>query len=249
MVLRKLLLFIVLGATLFGSQSVHVAAAANVGYAIKELARMFEKSNRGVSVKITLASSGKLATQILHHAPFDIFLSANVAYAKRLYDAGVALKKPRIYAKGALALLSVKKRTMRDAKAVLLENGIGRIALANPKTAPYGAAARTYLERTALYERLKPHFIYGESIGQTLSYTLKAADAGIVAKSLLFAPQMHRYKEYKQWITLPSELYEPIKQAALLLEHAKNNAAAKRFYTFLFSKEAQALFRRYGYEL
>jgi molybdate transport system substrate-binding protein len=231
------------------AQNVTVALAANVSYAIADLKNNFLKKYPQAEIEITVGGSGKLATQIQHGAPYDIFLSANMEYPLRLYKESMTLNKPQVYACGALALLSKKERKLDENLSTLNTHEIHTIAVANPKTAPYGKAAKEALENVKLYKKLQKRFIYGESISQTLLYTLRAADVGFIAKSALFAPQLRKFQKNKNWVEVEKRLYKPIQQGAVLLKHAQDNTTAEAFYNYLFSKEAQMIFAQYGYTL
>ncbi len=233
-------------AALWGSE-VNVAAAANLTYVLKPLQKAFEKAHPDIGLHFTISGSGKLAALIEHGAPYELFLSANTAYPKKLFEAGLTLTPPKVYARGSLVLLSAKERDFSKGLQVLLSKKIKKITVANPKTAPYGKAAQEALRNAHLYTEVKYKLVYAESVSQTLVYTLRAADVGFVAKSALYAPQLRGYKKGRHWIDVPSDLYTPINQGAALLTNARKNKGAQTFYAFLFSDEARAIFRRYGY--
>lgn len=247
--MRKIFILYLLFFTLsLHAELVKVAAAANLTFVIKELRADFQKKHPNDTIQITFAGSGKLASQILHSAPYDIFLSANTTYPTKLYAAKKGLREPEVYTKGALALLSVNKHDFSKGLNILRQSTIKRIAVANPKTAPYGKASIEALQNAHLYKLIKKKLIYGESIAQTLNYTLHASDFGFIAKSALYAPQLRRFQKGVNWIDVDPTLYKPIKQSALLLTHAKTNNAAKEFYSYLFSKQAKTIFQKYGYQ-
>jgi molybdate transport system substrate-binding protein len=229
--------------------SLRVALAANVSYVMPELIAAFRVHHPQTQVETLIGGSGKLAAQIRRGAPFDLFLSANMTYPVKLHDAGMALDAPRIYAQGALVMLSTRPRDFSRGLELLRDPAIAHIAVANPRTAPYGKATFEALEHAKLLEALRPKFVYGESIAQTVAYTQKAADIGIVAKSVLYAPQMRTYKEGTHWQEIDPTLYTPIDQGIVLLKRAANNPEAKAFYDFLLGDEARAIFARYGYRL
>lgn len=239
---------ILLGNILF-AETIRVAAAANVSYAMEDLKQAFGQMHPETNLEVILASSGKLAAQIMHGAPYDVFLSADMKYPERLYIQQIALTKPIIYAQGTLAILSQKKRDFHAGISVLQEPDIKKIAIANPQTAPYGIAAKEALQHTKLYENLKDKFVYGESIAQTFSFAMKAADMGIVATSALHAPQMSHYKEAIRWSEIDTSLYTPIKQGMVILQHAKESAEAKAFYDFMLSSKAKEILRKFGYRV
>ena len=216
----------------------YVAAAANLSYVLPHIIAVFKAKNPDVVVKVSYASSGKLAAQIQRGAPFAIFLSADTSYPKFLYKKGLTVTRPVVYAKGALALYSKKIATLAE-----LPN-LSRVAVANPSTAPYGKAAKEALQNAGLYDKLKSKLIYGQSIGQTTAYAIRAADAGLVAESAMYAKQMQPLRRY--FHTIDPALYKPIDQAMVLL---RNDDAARRFFVFLLSPHAGAIFRAYGYTL
>ena len=224
-----------------------VAAAANIGYAIKPLVHEFNKIYPDIDVRVILGSSGKLSAQIRNKAPFDIFLSADVAYPQSLYERGYTLVEPVVYAQGVLVLFSKHKRDFSKGLKLLKERKIKRIAMANPKTAPYGKAAKEALQKSGVYEVVREKIIYAESVSQTLTYALKAADVGIVAKSALFWPAMQHFRKGENWEEVNMRLYTPIKQAMVLLKHAKENKAAYAFFNFMRSQEAKRVLLAYGY--
>jgi molybdate transport system substrate-binding protein len=168
-------------------------------------------------------------------------------YPNFLYENNIALTKPTIYAKGALAILSNNQRSFRHGIKLLTSKLVKRVAIANPKTAPYGKATMQALKNANIFDEIRKKIIYGESISQTLSYTAMAADVGIVAKSSLFSKKMGRYKQNVHWVDVDKKLYSSIKQGIVLLKRAKSNEVAKKFYEFMLSKEAKAILKRYGY--
>ena len=229
------------------AQILHVAASANVSGAISDIAKAFEKRHKGVKVEIALGSSGKLFAQIKSGAPYAIFLSANERYVDLLYKEGIIKSKPVIYAKGSLALFSSKGLDPKQGVGLLSSPAVKRIAIANPKMAPYGAAAKEALDSLHLYKRLRKKFIYANSIAQTLTYALQVADVAIVAKSSLLTTKMRHYREFEHWIELDASLYSPIKQAMGLID--ANNSVASGFFAFMQSDEAKSILQRYGYAL
>ena len=243
----KVLLFFLICVYSFAG-TIKVAVAANVSYAIEALIGDFNKQNTNVKVEINIGSSGKLAAQIMQNAPYDIFLSADMGYPQALYSKGLAVSKPKVYANGSLALFS-KRDDVNVSKglSVVLDSNIKRVAVANPKTAPYGVATKQALKNAKLYSKVKPKFIYGQSIGQTLTFALTASDIGFVAKSTLLSNKLSRYKKGKNWIDVPLNLYTPTKQGIVLIKRAKDSADAKAFYSYLLSDRAKEIFKNFGY--
>ena len=236
-------------ATYLQAGSINIAVAANVSYAMEKLTQEFGKTHPKIKLRTTLGSSGKLTAQIMHGAPYGVFLCADMGYPQKLYEKGLALTKPQLYAQGLLSLVSKHPFTNQDAIAQLKESKSVKIAVANPKTAPYGRATKEALQNAKIYKSLESKFIYAESISQTLSYTLTAAGMGIVASSALHSKALKEKKIYT--LPLPRKLYKPIAQGIVLLKYAKKNPKQSReyqlFYDFIVSKDAQKIFENFGY--
>lgn len=245
--MKKILTTVALLSCGLYANTLNIAVAANVSYAIKELKKEFIKTNPNTKVNITLGSSGKLTAQIKNNAPYDVFMSANMKYPQALYKDGLALNTPQVYAMGSLSLFSKKEQDFSQGLDLLKDENIKHIAIANPKTAPYGEASFEFLENKKLLNKLQKKFVYGESISQTLSYTFTAANIGFIAKSMLFSPKMSKYKEGLNYIHIDPKFYTSIKQGAIILKNSKNKKDANKFYNFLFSKEAKSIFENYGY--
>ncbi len=224
-----------------------IAVAANVSYAIDELKAEFAKTNPDIKVQVTLGSSGKLTAQIKNGAPYGLFMSANMIYPQALYDDKIAITKPLVYAEGTLALLSIKEQDFSKGLALLEDDRIVKIAIANPKTAPYGKAALEALKNASIYDTVKSKFVYGESISQTVSYTMLAAEIGLIAKSSLYSPKMRQFKENINWSAVDPGLYTPIQQGIVLLRQSEDNQDYRTFYDFILSDNAKAIFKKYGY--
>jgi molybdate transport system substrate-binding protein len=231
-----------------GADTLTVAVAANVQYAFDDLQAEFKKET-GHDLKPIYNSSGKFVAQIMHGAPFDVFLSADTEFPEKLYKAGFTSGAPRVYAYGALVLWSMKDLDLTRWQSVLAGPGVAKIAIANPRTAPYGRETIKALKHFKLDETLQPKLVVGESIAQTNQYIHSmAADAGFTAKSVVASPQM---KGRGTWIELPKGSYQPIAQAAVILRHGQQTKPqlAQQFYDFVYSAKARAVFERYGYLL
>ena len=124
---------------------------------------------------------------------------------------------------------------------------IKKIAIANPKTAPYGIATLEALKNAKLYQANKSKLVYGESISQTVTYAMKATDFGFIAKSALYSPQMSHLKKDRHWVEINSKLYTPIDQGIVILKRAKANQEVKAFYDFIRSPQAKVIFEKFGY--
>jgi len=238
------LLFVV--GSLF-AQDINIAVAGNVSYAIDKLKVEFVKTNPDINVHVILGSSGKLTAQIKNGAPYGLFMAANMKYPNALYQDKIATTKPIIYAQGALAYFSVKKQDFTKGIKLLEDKSIVKIAIANPKTAPYGKAAIEAMQNAKVYENVQSKLIFADSISQTVSYTIAATDIGVIAKSSLYSTKMSQYKKNVNWAPVNPKLYTPINQGIVLLKYAGNSKAYRAFYDFILSAKAKAIFKHYGY--
>jgi molybdate transport system substrate-binding protein len=240
---------IALGAfVLFQSQAsaeeVKIAVAANFTDANREIASLFEQAT-GHTTRISYGSTGKLYSQIEHGAPFELFLAADTARPVKAEEAGLAVSGTRfVYAKGKLVLWSLKPGLFKDGQRYLEEGAFERLALANPKTAPYGLAAQQVMRHLGVLEALMPRLVRGESIAQTFQFVATGnAESGFVA--------LAQIKDWKGesgtlW-EIPSDHYAPIDQAAVLLKRGEHNPAARAYLEFLRSGAAREVITRYGY--
>lgn len=245
--MKKIILaLMVLGSSIFASQ-INVAVAANVSYAIDALVKEFNKTNPDTKVQITLGSSGKLTAQIKNGAPFNIFMSANMKFPESLYEDKIAITKPIIYAQGSLAMLSSKELDFSKGIDLIKDDSISKVAIANPKTAPYGTAAIEAIKNAKISDEIEKKFVYAESISQVVTYATTAADIGFIAKSSMYDEKMSKYKENVHWVSVDSSLYTPIDQGIVILNNAIDNAEVKAFYDFILSAKAKKIFVNYGY--
>ncbi|MCR6570906.1 molybdate ABC transporter substrate-binding protein [Campylobacter insulaenigrae] len=250
--MKKILILITLCVFSY-SANINIAAAANVAYAFKELESQFKKENPDTTINVTLGASGNLVTQIQSGAPFDIFMAANMKFAQKLYDENLAITKPVIYAQGAIALLTLRTNITDLSKGLesLQNKNVKLIAIANPKTAPYGEASIEALKNLGIYENLKNKIIEAKSIGEALTQTLTATDAGFIAASALYEEGLQKYnlKENTNYILVDPKLYTPIDQGIVITKHGENNVDAKKFYDFVLSEKGKAIFKAYGYNI
>ena len=249
MFVKKVVLSILLSLATLNAGEIKIAVAANVSYAIEPLKKAFNGHHPDTKTEVILGSSGKLTAQIKNGAPYELFLSANMKYPEALYKEGLAVTEAIVYAQGSLAYLSVNEQNLSKGMGLLIDNNISKIAIANPKTAPYGAAAAEALKNADLYDVLKEKFVYGESISQTVTYTMTAADIGFIAKSSLFSPQMSHFKKGLNWIEVDEALYTPIDQGMVILKKGEGNSEVKAFYDFMLSAEAREILKNFGYKV
>ena len=231
------------------AQEIRVAAAADLQFALTDLATQYEKQS-GTKVSISFGSSGNFFAQLENGAPFDVFFSADSAYPRKLEAAG--LTEPgtlAIYARGRIAVWTSPGSSFdfeKNGLSTLLDPKIQKVAIANPEHAPYGRAAVAALKQAGLYDQLKSKLVIGENISQAAQFVQSgSAQAGIVALSLTVSPAMkdgHRS-------LVPENLYPPLDQSVVVLKSSANKAAAKAFLEFLRTPEAQSTFSRYGFTL
>jgi molybdate transport system substrate-binding protein len=214
---------------------------------MKELIKAYNKRYPSNSIKVHYGSSGKLTSQIVSGKDYDIFMSANMLYPTKLYNEHLATTKPKVYAKGAVVAITNKNIELKSDLSNLKNSSIKSIAVANPNTAPYGKASIEAIENSN--KTLANKYVYTEGVSQTLQFALHATDVGFVAKSALYSPKLSHIKDSNKWISVNKSLYTPIKQGAVILNHAKDNPKVKSFYDFLFSDEAREVFKKYGYIL
>jgi molybdate transport system substrate-binding protein len=226
---------------------VQVAVAANFAEPIKAIAAVLEKTT-GHTLRVSLGPTGGLYTQIKNGAPFDVFLAADTQRPAMLEKEGLTQPGTRFtYATGKLVLWSVKPGRVDDKGEVLKAADLAKVAFANPKTAPYGAAALQVMEKLGLQAALQPKLVQGESIGQTFNFVKTGnADVGFVALSQVLAGG--RLKEGSMW-AIPQDLYTAIQQDAVVLKRGENNEAALALIDLLKSLDIKDLIRSYGYDL
>ena len=226
-------------------EQLSVAVASNFTATMRQLGAEFEKES-GHNLNVSYGSSGKFYAQIIHGAPFQVFLSADQTKPEALITVGFVAPENRVtYAVGALALWSSKSGLVDGNGEILRSGSFDKLALANPLLAPYGAAALDVLRYLSIEESTRRSWVKGENIAQTYQFVSTGnADLGFVALSQIM--DNGELKSGSAWI-VPPELYRAIKQDAVLLKTAKDSAAAKEFMAFLISEKAKTIIRSFGY--
>jgi molybdate transport system substrate-binding protein len=229
------------------AQTVKVAAAADLKFAMGELAAQFDKES-GTKVDVSYGSSGNFLTQIQNGAPFDLFFSADSEYPKKLEAGG--LTEPgtlREYAAGRIVIWTPSDGEINAAKdgwRSFLDPRVKKIAIASPEHAPYGRAAVAALKKAGIYEQVKDKLVYGENISQAAEFVQSGnAQMGIVALSLAISPAM---KNGNRW-EIPADSYPPIKQAVVLLKALKNKDVVRRFLDFVSGPQGRQILERFGF--
>ena len=228
------------------ADEVQVAVAANFSAPMQKIAAEFERDT-GHKALISFGSTGKLYAQIKNGAPFDVLLAADDETPARLEREGLAASGSRYtYAIGRLVLWSAQPGLVDAQGGILKRGGFARLALANPRLAPYGAAAMQTLQSLGVAETLAPKFVQGENIAQTYQFVASGnAQLGFVALSQAY--ENGRLKGGSAWI-VPDTLHRPIRQDAVILEHGRDKPAAAALMKYLKSDKARATIRAFGYD-
>jgi molybdate transport system substrate-binding protein len=226
------------------AEELRVAVAANFTAATRDLIPLFERAT-GHTVKASFGSTGQLFAQIGNGAPFEVFLAADSRRPRKAETAGLAVAGSRFtYARGRLVLWSARPALFTDGAAYLRSGAFERVAIANPRTAPYGLAAQQVLERLGLRDTLQGRLVQGESIAQTFQFLATGnAAVGFVALSQVRAWQGAPGSVWE----IPAGDYAPIEQQAVLLKKGASNPAARAFLAFLQGDAARAVIAGYGY--
>lgn len=226
---------------------VRAAVASNFSAPVERIVELFRQKS-GHTVKVSTGSSGNLYSQIRSNAPFDVFLAADDATPKRLEQEGLAVGGSRfVYATGKLVLWSVQPGFVDAKGSVLYKGSYNRLAIANPRLAPYGVAARETLEKLTMWNAIQGKLVKGENVTQAYQFVAtENAELGFVALSQIMRDG--KVTEGSWWL-VPDDLHKPIRQSAVLLKGARDQAAARAFLDFLKGGEAVAVMRSFGYEV
>ncbi|MEJ2141960.1 MAG: molybdate ABC transporter substrate-binding protein [Gammaproteobacteria bacterium] len=229
------------------ADKVLVAVASNALKALQSVKKEFEKDT-GHKLQISSGSTGKLYAQIVNGAPYDVFLAANVREPEKLENTGFIVNGSRFtYARGKLALCSTTLELDEvKAKQLLTSGKFNRLALASPRTAPYGAAAKQVLEKLSAWKQNKRKFIKGENISQAYQFTASGnVELGFVA---LAQTWKNKISPFKTCWDVPESYYSPLEQQAVWLKRGKNNPVAKEFVDYLKSGKVKNIFSNdFGY--
>jgi len=243
----SVLFWLCLGVPAF-SQTLSVAAAANIGAVERPLQEAFARAHPGMALQFTFGASGVLVAQMLHGAPFQAFLSADRGFAQKVVDAGLATGPVKIYALGKLIFLATKAVDLTKGIAVVLDPAVVQFANSNSETAPYGKAAVEAMTKAGVYGQAQAKQVTGQSVTQALQFILTATNFGFVNKSALYSREVQPYnQEGKFWFEVDPKLYTPIEQGFVVVKAAEALTEAQAFADFLTSPEAQTVFAAFGY--
>src|SRR6266850_534284 len=229
------------------AQNLTVAAASDLQSALPAIAVQFEKGS-GHKVTLTFGSSGNFYTQIQNGAPFDVFMSADIEYPRRLEQSGLAERGSLVeYATGRIVLWTRNDSgvDLRSGLAAVADSRVKRIAIANPAHAPYGRAAVAALRHEQLYDRVRSKFVLGENISQTAQFAYSGnAEVGIIALSLALGETL---KNSGTYVAIPGSFHPPIEQAAIVVARSPRKALARQFVDVLKQSATVKLFQSYGF--
>lgn len=247
-IISALFLCLLAAASPLRGGEITVAAASDLKFAMDELVEAFRKSSGETKVRVSYGSSGNFHAQIRNGAPYDLYFSADIAYPKRLAEEGLALGgEVFTYGVGRIVVWVPEKSPIRVEELGIraLEQG-KKVAIANPRHAPYGAAAAAAMKKLGVYAKVEKRLVLGENIAQTAQFVESgAADIGVIALSLALAPQM----KGGRWWEVPLEAYPRMEQGGMILKMTKSPAEARAFRDFVLGPEGRAVLERFGFFL
>ncbi|HRQ56594.1 MAG TPA: molybdate ABC transporter substrate-binding protein [Azoarcus taiwanensis] len=223
-----------------------IAAASDLRYALDEIVAAYREGHPDHDVTLIYGSSGKMTTQILNGAPFDVFFSADIAFPERLAEAGFTASEPEVYAIGRIVLWSRRLDASGLSLQDLVRPDIRRVAIAQPAHAPYGQRAREALQAAGVWEAVQGKLVFGENIAHAAQMAQSgAADVGIIALSLAVFPDL----AVRPHLLIDDALHQPLTQGFVITRRAADNPAAWAFADFMHTETAREIMRRYGFVL
>lgn len=228
-----------------------IAAAADLQAVIPELRTAFGQDHPGIPVEVSFGSSGSLFAQLKNGAPFDVFMSADADYPRKLCEAGVARTENTFrYAVGHVVVWAPRESSLpleQEGIRALLAPGVRKVALANPEFAPYGRAARAALEKFGVYEQLREKLVFGDNVAQTAQFAQTGtADAALLSLSLALSPILR--EQGRHW-EVPADAYPKLEQVGVVMNDSKDPSAAQVWRAFMVSPKAQAILRMQGFSI
>ena len=249
MYLLRLLLTVCLlcSATAAYAEKITIAAAADLKFAMEELVTVFRQQHPGHQFEVIYGSSGKFFAQIQNNAPYDLFFSADIAYPRELAAKGLAASAARPYAFGRIVLWSNSINAAKLTLHSLTDPGITRIALANPKHAPYGKRAEEALRAAGLWDKLQHKLVFGENIAHAAQFVETGnAQVGIIALALVVNPALAKQGGYA---LIPETQHQPLEQGYIITRRAAGKPLAAAFANYMASREARRIMVKYGFVL
>lgn len=236
-----------MGQTARAKEKITIAAASDLKFALEEIVMKFKSSHPEARIATVYGSSGKFSTQIRQGAPYDIYFSADISYARNLYIDGFGASDAQPYGVGRIVLWSQSRDVSRLTLSELADPGIRKIAIANPLHAPYGKRAEEALEAARVWDIVKPKLVYGENVAQAAQYVQSGnAQVGIIALSLALSPEFAKQGNY---VLISDKLHQPLRQGFIITKRASDNSLAREFARFMVSKESRGIMIRFGFGL
>ncbi len=238
-------------ATMAHAEKITIAAAADLKFAMDAIITTFKQTHPTDEVEVIYGSSGKFHTQIQQGAPYDLYFSADIDFPRALAKAGLAASEVKPYALGRIVLWSASLDASQMTLQSLADPKIARIAIANPKHAPYGKRAEEALRASGLWEKVEPKLVYGENIAHATQFVQTGnAQVGIIALALAISPELTSKGGYKggYWL-IPDNLHQALEQGFVITKRAEGNPLARRFADYMASTPARAVMARYGFSL
>ncbi|WP_341939503.1 molybdate ABC transporter substrate-binding protein [Marinimicrobium sp. C2-29] len=239
-----LLALVLLAPALHASEPLRIAAASDLRYALDDIVEVYRQAHPEARIDVVYGSSGKMSTQIIHGAPYDLFFSADIVFPERLKQEGLTATEPAVYALGRIVLWS----NTIDAGALTLQDltsdSIRRIAIAQPAHAPYGQRAKEAMESAGVWEAVQDKLVFGENIAHTAQMTESgAAQVGIIALSLARFPDMAEHDHY----LIDDALHQPLTQGYVVTRRGSDKSGARAFADFMTTEAAHDIMTRYGF--
>lgn len=231
-----------------GRAKIMIGAASDLKFALDSVVAVYAREAPSVQIQVAYGSSGKLFEQISNGAPFDIFFSADRAYALKLKESGKAISDVITYGFGRIVIWSRTSDPRNEGGEFLLGPEVKKVAIANPLHAPYGRAAVQALKALGIYDRLKIKLVFGENISQAAQFVASGgADAGVIALSLALSPTMQ--KSGGSYYLVPANLHQPLEQAYVILGHAKGDVEVTAFAAFLKTDKVGQILSYFGFSM
>jgi molybdate transport system substrate-binding protein len=247
---KKYALILTLFGLLFGNAALHakeairIAAAADLRYALDDILALYRQSHPDANIEVIYGSSGKMTTQIIHGAPYDIFFSADISFPQRLQQQGLTATEPAVYAIGRIVLWSNTVDASQLSLQDLTSSDIRRIAIAQPAHAPYGLRAQEAMQSAGVWEAVQRKLVFGENIAHAAQMTQSgAAQLGIIALSLAKFPEMEKYGYH----LIDDALHNPLTQGYVLTRRGGDKPGAVAFAEFMASEAAHQIMVHYGF--
>lgn len=245
--IKKILIALLACKALVFAGEINIAAAADLSYALKDIATMYEKSHPGDKVKISFGASGALTTQITQGAPFDLFFAANTDFPKKLQAAGLTTGAIKPYASGRLVILTKKGSGINVKKgiAILTDPSVKKISIANPQTAPYGKLSMEAFDHYKITKEIEPKIVIANNVGMAANNGIMGAtDVAVASYSLVLSPKVINAVDF---YLIPASAHPRLVQSYVMTKKGASNAEAAKFLAYFEGKEADTVMKKYGF--